>query len=102
MHSEWPTNAPVLGSGNIATGDGREWEGPLVAGTGGAVRVRLDRPVDHPVESSLELTLFQGRCRPDRFEQVVQQATELGLVAILALDAARADRSAASPRRLEL
>ena len=68
----------------IAVFDGRggEWEALLVASSTSAVTVELSTPRADAVEPSLALTLYQGRARPERFEWVVQKATELGVAAV--------------------
>jgi 16S rRNA (uracil1498-N3)-methyltransferase len=63
----------------VFDGAGREWRASLVRCDATAVTVRLDEPRSAPVESPLPLALFQGECRPERLDWVVQKATEIGV-----------------------
>jgi len=62
---------------------------------------RLDRERAEPVESPLELRLFQGLCRAERMDWLVQKATEIGVSAIHPVRTARSERPRAPGKRLE-
>ena len=79
----------------VFDGAGSEWLAPTIEATdGGRVTVRLDRRLEHAVESALEIVLYPGMCRADRMEWLVQKATELGVSAVRPL----ADRGGGTPR----
>lgn len=67
----------------VALFDGRgvEWCGELVVVDTG-LAVRLVSALENPVEPERIVRLFQGLCRPDRFEWVVQKGTELGVASV--------------------
>lgn len=82
----------------IFDGAGGEWEAELVAPD----LARALRPIDAPVEPPRPFRLYQGLCRSDRIDQVVQKGTELGLAAIVVWTGARrADAPPPKPARLE-
>lgn len=76
----------------VFDGRGREWLGTLLAPENDAARVRLDEEVATPIEPRLQVTLFQGVCRPAALDWAVQKATEIGVAAILPLASARSER----------
>ena len=89
--------------GQLAVFDGRghEWQATIVSCAPRRIDLRLERAIDTPVEAPLSITLFQGQCKPDRMDWVVQKSTELGIDAVLTVSAERSKRSVASPRQLE-
>jgi 16S rRNA (uracil1498-N3)-methyltransferase len=93
-----------LGPGEqLALFDGRggEWAAEVIDSAGAVVRVVLTEEVVDPVEPLLEVEIFQGMCRADRMELVIQKATELGVMAIHALSAERADLPRPNARRIQ-
>ena len=64
-------------------GAGAVWSARVEPGADGPLRLRLASPLTDESEARLELVLFQGACRPERLDGVVQQATELGVAAIV-------------------
>jgi len=64
-------------------GLGQEWECEISASHKSASRLTIRRQLDTPVESPLQLTLAQALVKGDRFDLVVQKATELGVTRII-------------------
>jgi len=60
-------------------GEGREWECEVVESHQRSSRLTVRRELDEVVESPLNLTLAQALTRSDRFDLVIQKATELGV-----------------------
>jgi len=85
----------------VFDGHGRERSGVIEGGGPSAVRVRLQAEVDRPVEAPVELVLFQGLCRADRMEWVIQKATELGVSAVHPFLSQRGDARPPTAGRLE-
>lgn len=87
----------------LALFDGRgvEWEARIERVTSGRIELRLETEITAPVEPGIEVTLFQGRSRPDRMDLVVQKATEIGVGAVLAVGCERAERYDPGPQRIE-
>ena len=85
----------------VFDGAGTEWRAVIEAADGGRVRVRLDRRLDHEVEATLEIVLYQGLCRADRMEWLVQKATELGVAVVRPLAGAATGPLTLGDRRLE-
>jgi 16S rRNA (uracil1498-N3)-methyltransferase len=93
-----------LGAGgklSLFDGRGGEWAAEIVDATAGGVRLVLTEEVDHAVEPAIRIEIFQGLCRADRMELVIQKATELGVAAVHPLSAERADLPGASARKLQ-
>lgn len=93
-----------LGPGDrlsLFDGAGREWEAVIQAAPSRRVLARLDRERTEPVESPLELRLYQGLCRAERMDWLVQKGTEIGLAAIHPIPTARSERARADGKRLE-
>ena len=84
----------------VFDGRGQEWSGLIEGGGPGGVEVRLVRPIDGVVEAPVEIVLFQGLCRSDRMEWVVQKATELGVRALHPVATEQADARPPTPGRL--
>jgi 16S rRNA (uracil1498-N3)-methyltransferase len=85
----------------VFDGRGGEWSATIAAGAPREVVVTLGTPRDDALEAPLEVTLWQGRSRSERFELAVQKATELGARAIVALECARSEGRPPDARRLE-
>ena len=85
----------------VFDGRGREWEGVVVEAGRVGVRVRLDDERTDPVDPALEVVLYQGICRPDRMDWIVQKAVEVGASALRTVCTARSEVSRPSPARLE-
>jgi 16S rRNA (uracil1498-N3)-methyltransferase len=77
-----------------------EWEAVIEDSSPGVVRVRLEEECREPVEPRLEVSLFQGLCRSDRMEQVIQRCTEIGVAAIHPVGTRRAEGGPPGPKRL--
>jgi 16S rRNA (uracil1498-N3)-methyltransferase len=84
----------------VFDGRGGEWRARIVEGSGGHVLLRLEEPVAGAVEPGLAVTLFQGLCRPERMDWIVQKATEIGVAALEVVATSRAEPASAE-RRLE-
>jgi 16S rRNA (uracil1498-N3)-methyltransferase len=82
-------------------GQGRAWVAEILSIDPLAVTVRLLHPVDHVVEATLPLTLFQARLRGEKMEWVLQKATELGLRRVVIFDAELCDAPPIKPNKLE-
>ncbi len=68
---------------HLFDGQGLEYPAEILPSeTRGSCRVRLDPAVQPPVESPLQVTLFQAIGRGDRMDWAVQKATELGVARI--------------------
>jgi 16S rRNA (uracil1498-N3)-methyltransferase len=84
----------------VFDGGGGEWHATIVE-TDPAVTVEAGDRVDTEVESPLALILFQGLCRRDKMDWVVQKMTEIGAVSIRPLGCRNAERFPPDARRLE-
>jgi 16S rRNA (uracil1498-N3)-methyltransferase len=73
----------------VRDGAGNGWRGIIEEIKAKAVKVRLIDRQDLCTESPLDLTLALAFSRLDRMELVLRQATELGVTAIVAFQAAR-------------
>ena len=82
-------------------GQGQVWVAEVLSIDPLAVTVRLLHPVDHLVEATLPLTLFQARLRGEKMEWVLQKATELGLRRVVIFDAELCDAPPIKPNKLE-
>jgi 16S rRNA (uracil1498-N3)-methyltransferase len=69
----------------VFDGVGNEWEGEIARVGRGEVEINLIRRLDDAVESPLNLTLAQALIKGDKFDWVVQKATELGVTRIVPL-----------------
>jgi 16S rRNA (uracil1498-N3)-methyltransferase len=85
----------------VFDGRGREWDAELLDARRGGARIRVGSEKVDPVEAPIALTLFQGLCRPDRMEWVVQKATELGAHAIRPIATRRSECGSPSAERLD-
>lgn len=86
---------------SLFDGAGREWDAVIVPSPAPRVVVRLERERVDRVEAPLDVRLYQGLCRPDRMDWLVQKATEVGVAAIHPVATARAEAWRGSERRLE-
>lgn len=71
-----------MGTGDaveLRNGRGRGWKGVIVGGEKASVRVQVNQREPLRNESPLKLTLAMAMARSDRMDQVVRQATELGV-----------------------
>jgi 16S rRNA (uracil1498-N3)-methyltransferase len=68
----------------IVDSGGAAWEAAVVAVTGSEIIARAGALLPSR-ESPLEITLAQALIRPEKFELVIQKATELGVVRIIPL-----------------
>lgn len=85
----------------VFDGHGREWSAEVAEVDPRGVVVRLgDRLLDE-VEPAVPVTLYQGACRHDRFDWVVQKCTEIGVHRIVPVAFARAERMRETPARRE-
>lgn len=66
----------------VFDGRGREWEATLTECDNRRVAARLGQELSDRVEPDLPVLLFQGMCRPERMEWVIQKATECGVAGI--------------------
>lgn len=82
-------------------GRGREWDGRIVEAGRGGTTVLVGAERSEPVECALPVTLYQGVCRPDRMEWVIQKGVELGVAAIRPVATERSEGDLPSPDRLE-
>ncbi len=75
----------------LFNGDGRDYEARVAAvdKRGGEVEVTGVREVDR--ESPLRVTLIQGIARGEKMDLILQKATELGVAAIVPVDAERTE-----------
>jgi len=69
----------------VFDGAGAEYEGEVAKVSKQAVEVTILTPLGDEVESPLELTLGQALIKGDKFDWVVQKATELGVTRIVPL-----------------
>jgi 16S rRNA (uracil1498-N3)-methyltransferase len=86
---------------SVFDGRGREWDGVLAGWEGKRARVKLEAQRTDPVEASLTVRLYQGLCRPERMELVIQKGTEIGLASIHPVVTARSEGPDPSPARME-
>jgi 16S rRNA (uracil1498-N3)-methyltransferase len=69
----------------VFDGAGNEWECAVSRVSRGAVELNPIRRLDDTVESPLNLTLAQALIKGDKFDWIVQKATELGATRIVPL-----------------
>jgi 16S rRNA (uracil1498-N3)-methyltransferase len=85
---------------SVFDGRGREWEAVLVSSDRGGAAIRTGAEMTDLIDPTLPVTLFQGLCRPERMEWVIQKGTEVGLHAIRPFAARRSEVDAPSAERL--
>ncbi|MBO0720721.1 MAG: 16S rRNA (uracil(1498)-N(3))-methyltransferase [Blastocatellia bacterium] len=69
----------------VFDGQGDEWECEVARMSKSAVALKLLRQLEDAVESPLKLTLAQALIKGDKFDWLVQKATELGVTRIVPL-----------------
>ncbi len=69
----------------VFDGEGSEWECDIVAVSKREADLNIIRKLSDEVESPLRLTLAQALIKGDKFDWVVQKATELGVTRIVPL-----------------
>jgi len=85
----------------VFDGRGREWDAELLDDRRTGARVRIGAEKLDPVEAPVAVTLFQGLCRPDRMEWVVQKSTELGVWSVRPIATMRSEGDGPSAERLD-
>jgi len=82
----------------LFNGDGHDYDAQVatVDKRGGEVEVLARRAVD--TESPLRITLVQGIARGEKMDLILQKATELGVAAIVPVDAERTEVRLEGPR----
>jgi len=85
----------------VFDGAGAEWTGVIERASPAEVVLRLVEPLGQPVDPALPIELFQGWCRPERTDWIVQKATEIGVASIRLFRAERSDAARPSATRLE-
>lgn len=83
-----------LGEGDgcvLFNGDGRDYPATIVLATKREVRVRVGEPVAVDNESPREIVLLQGIARGEKMDLILQKATELGVSAVLPVNAERTE-----------
>lgn len=85
----------------VFDGKGNEWRAVVSCNATGRVTLTLDAPLEADVEAPLELELFQGLCKSDRMDWIVQKATEVGVAAIHPFACRRSDARRPREQRLE-
>ncbi len=85
----------------VFDGTGVEYEGIVLETRGRCASVGIRARTTPAVESPLELTLAQALIKGEKFDLVVQKATELGVHRIIPLLTRHAVIGAYSPQRLE-
>jgi len=84
----------------VFDGEGTEWRAVVVTSDRDRVAVELEAPITGPVEPSLVVGLYQGLCKPERMEWVIEKATEVGVAAVYPWKSRRAKAHAITPERL--
>ncbi len=69
----------------VFDGAGQEWRGEVAEASPRRARLRLLAPLTHPVDSPLVLTLALALLKGEKFDWVLQKATELGVSRIVPL-----------------
>lgn len=85
---------------SVFDGRGREWSARVLEAERGGVRVLLGEELADPVEPDLPVHLYQGLCRPERMDWLVQKGTEVGLLAIHLVVTSKAKPPGITERRL--
>lgn len=82
----------------VFDGEGGEYECEVARGAKHEVDLKLLRRLDDAVESPLRLTLAQALIKGDKFDWVIQKATELGVTRIVPLVTDHSDVKRAEER----
>jgi 16S rRNA (uracil1498-N3)-methyltransferase len=92
---------PIESAVALFDGSGRSWPAEVIEVRGRSVRVAIGKPVTYPPEPAT--VLLAGMIRPNRFEWLVEKATELGATTIVPVVCARSTVRPAEigPSRLE-
>ena len=85
---------------SVFDGRGEEWDATVRTAGREGVEILVGEPRADRVEPQLAVTLYQGLCRPDRMEWVIQKATEIGACAVQPVLTRRGDERPPSPERL--
>lgn len=88
---------------HVFNGAGIEWRAQLLPEEGGRRKeraVELVERIEPHCEPALRIRLFQGLCRHDKMDGVIQQATELGVQSIHPWSSERVDLAAPKPSRI--
>jgi 16S rRNA (uracil1498-N3)-methyltransferase len=84
----------------VFDGEGREWSGSLLS-VGSRVTVLLGDEKRGGVDPTLPVALWQGLCRPERMDWLVQKGTELGMSSLTPFHAGRSEVGRLSPSRID-
>ena len=84
---------------NVFDGHGREYACRVQTATGSSARLEIIEEVPGRVESSLRLTLAQALAKGEKFDLIVQKATELGITRVVPLVTDHADVKLKADRR---
>jgi 16S rRNA (uracil1498-N3)-methyltransferase len=85
----------------VFDGKGGEWHARVASIETRAVQLARGEPMQTVVEAPVVVRLYQGLCRGERMEWVVQKATEVGAVSIHPVPTARAETRPPDAKRLE-
>jgi len=75
----------------LFNGDGHDYAATVVAAGKREAQVRIDQSLPVDRESSLRITLLQGVARGEKMDLILQKATELGVAAIVPVNAERTE-----------
>jgi 16S rRNA (uracil1498-N3)-methyltransferase len=75
----------------VFDGFGNEYRCCLIAESGERAHLKIVEPLDNIVESPVDITLGQSLAKGEKFDLIVQKATELGVRRIVPLATRRAD-----------
>lgn len=75
----------------VFDGAGAEFECEIIRAHKNEAQLQIISPLQNKVESSLQLTLAQSLIKGDKFDLVIQKATELGVTRIVPLITAHSD-----------
>ena len=75
----------------LFNGDGHDYAATLVAAGKRGAQVRIDNAQMLGNESPLRITLLQGIARGEKMDLILQKATELGVAAIVPVNAERTE-----------
>jgi 16S rRNA (uracil1498-N3)-methyltransferase len=81
---------------SLFDGRGAHWRATVLDGDA----VRLDAPLEERVDAPIRIELYQGLCRPEKMDWLVQKTTEIGVAAIYPLPMARSGKHGCTDRRL--
>jgi 16S rRNA (uracil1498-N3)-methyltransferase len=84
----------------VFDGEGSEWCAVIEKMECERVSVKLEAAVAAAVEPAIEVVLFQGLCKAERMEWLVQKATEVGVSAVQAIATERSGRHTVTDHRL--